>query len=121
MKALAIEMMIVLGIPLLLFQSNIIPLDGPFTFPIALLALAELIRLLYKFRQMRLQGINIADEGLKNPLLYSVNPRLGDFGYRWVRFQKPLLWVATGLLCAMAVLGTGGVLVLIAIQFGLIR
>ncbi len=121
-KPLAIEITITVAIFLLLFQGGILPSDlsNPYVLLVVGVFIAEFIRILYKLRRLRLEGVDIDDEGLKSPVLYGASSKLGNFDYQWKKNTKPIYWIIGIVFSLMALVVVTFIILAVLSQFGLI-
>jgi hypothetical protein len=95
MRPVSVEILVVVGVFLLLFQSKLLPIDltSPVTLLVLLLVVAEFVRILYKLRKLRKAGVDLADESMKSPVWYGVSPKVGNVDYKINKTLQPVYWV----------------------------
>lgn len=107
-RPISIEIVVAIALFMILFQTGIVTADA--TSPITLLFLAvliaELVRILWKLRNLRKAGVDIDHQGMRSPVWDAVNPKVGDAYYTVRQWEQPLFWLI-GIVfsaCALAVI-----------------
>jgi hypothetical protein len=115
MRPVSVEILIAVGALLLLFQFKLLPLDltNPITLLVLLLFMAEFVRILYKLRNLRMEGVNVGDESLKSPVWYGASERVGNVDYKINKTLQPVYWVIA---IAFIVAGVVGVVAAIMVS-----
>ncbi len=107
MRPVSVEILVVVGVFLLLFQANLVPMDltNPITLGVLLIVVAEFGRILYKLRKLRNDGVDIADEGTKSPVWYGVSQKVGNIDYKVNRALQPVYWAITIVFLLVGIVG----------------
>ena len=79
-RSFSFEMIIVVAVFLTVFQSGILSMDvtNPITLTVLFLFVIECFRILYKLRRFRKEGVNIAEQSYRSPIVDTISPRIGS-------------------------------------------
>ncbi|MEI6553939.1 MAG: hypothetical protein WCO09_05220, partial [bacterium] len=96
MRSLWIETFIFVIIPTIIFKLKIMVIEdiyNPMVDILLVIIVAELFRLLYKFRKLRLEGVDIDSEAGARPSSSSSDPKLNDVLSKQNRIVYLFEWV----------------------------
>jgi hypothetical protein len=100
-RPISIEMCVAVIIFLVVAQLLPQDLTNPFTLVFFLLALAEFIRILYKLRKLRKEGVDISAQQYRSPLYDAMSPKMGN---TYSFFNKKRIFLLGLILLAVIIL-----------------